>query len=449
MKKQLTLLVLALGLIAGACTPKIECSVPAHMKDGKIILETPDRSPGQESALKMACDPIDTVRVGFIGIGGRGASAVWRYTEIPGAKIVAVADKYQEKIDYIINDLAADGITGIDGYVGEDAWKEMCNRDDIDLIYICTPWLLHTPMAVYAMEHGKHAVCEVPSATSIDECWQLVNTCEKTRKHFMMLENCCYDFFETSTREMAHAGLFGEILHVEGAYLHNLDPYWEGYTDNWRLSYNQSHRGDNYPTHGIGPICQVLNIHRGDRLDYVVSMDTKSVRGAAKGKLLMDADEFADGDHTVSLIRTVNGKMVEVQHNVYSNRPYSRIHQLTGTEGFAQKYPQEHIALGEDFLDWEAKEALLEQYKPEMIRKIEDKAREVGGHGGMDYIMDYRLIYCLRNGLPLDEDVYDAAEWCCLTELSGLSMKYGSVPVEVPDFTRGDWNKLDGITFAE
>ena len=465
MKKSLLFFALAAGLIMCGCNKKIECSVPAHFEDGKIVLETPEREPGQQSALQMACEPIDTVRVGFIGIGGRGNSAVWRYTEVPGAKIVAVADKYQEKIDDIINGLAEDGITGIATYVGEDAWKELCERDDIDLVYICTPWLLHTPMAVYAMEHGKHAACEVPIATSIDECWQLVNTCEKTRKHCMMLENCCYDFFETATLEMAQKGLFGEVLQVQGAYLHCLDGFWDGYTDNWRLSYNQSHRGDNYPTHGIGPVCQVLNIHRGDRFDYVVSMDTKSVRGAARGKEKMGLDEFADGDHTTSLIRTVNGKMVEIQHNVYCARPYSRMHQIIGTEGSAQKYPIECLAVSgknipdaaelgleeldaENFMDEEAFNKLMEAYKPDMIREIEDRAREVGGHGGMDYIMDCRLIYCLRNGLPLDEDVYDAAEWCCLTELSGLSIKNGSAPVAVPDFTRGDWNKIQGFSRA-
>lgn len=466
MKNQLIFTAIAVGIIATACTAKVECSVPARFEGGTIVLDTPDREAGQQSALKMACEPIDTVRIGFIGIGGRGGGALWRYANMDGTRIVAICDKYQEKVDNGLGILEENGITGVDSYVGENAWMEMCGRDDIDLVYITTPWLCHTPMAVYAMEHGKHAVCEVPAATSIAECWQLVNTCEKTRKHFMMLENCCYDFFETSTLNMARQGLFGEILHVEGAYLHNLDSFWEAYTDNWRLSYNQSHRGDNYPTHGIGPVCQVLDIHRGDRMDYVVSMDTKSVKGAASGKRLMGVDEFADGDHTVSLIRTVNGKMIEIHHNVYSRRPYSRIHQLTGTMGMAQKYPDEHLAINagnipdgvlpecgkldsESFMDDDLQERLLEAYKPDMIREIEDRARKVGGHGGMDYIMDYRLIYCLRNGLPLDEDVYDAAEWCCLTELSGLSINNGSAPVKVPDFTRGDWNLLQGLTFAE
>ena len=303
MKKHLFLISLAAGIIFGGCSKKIECSVPAHFENGKIVLETPEREPGQQSALQMACEPIDTVRIGFIGVGGRGCGAVWRYTNIPGTRIVAIADKYQEKVDHIMGELAEDGITGIDTYVGEDAWKEMCERDDIDLVYICTPWLLHTPMAVYAMEHGKHAACEVPIATSIEECWQLVNTCEKTRKHCMMLENCCYDFFEMAALGMAQAGLFGEVYHVEGAYIHFLAEDWDR-SEPWRLDFNMENRGDNYPTHGLGPICQVLNIHRGDKMDYLVAMDTPSYNGKAAARRWRNSDECLDGDHTISLIRT-------------------------------------------------------------------------------------------------------------------------------------------------
>lgn len=300
---------------------------------------------------------------------------------------------------------------------------------------------------------------------SIDECWQLVNTCEKTRKHCMMLENCVYDFFETTTLNMAQQGLFGDVTHVQGGYIHNLDPYWDQYDANWRLKYNRTHRGDNYPTHGIGPVCQVLNIHRGDKMDYVVSMDSAPIHGKAVAKAKMNVDEFADGDHTVSLIRTHNGKIIEIQHNVYARRPYDRLYQITGTKGFATKYPQEHYALmsdklpqgnpdyqnldGESFVSPQAQDSLMQKYKFPIVAAIEEKAKQVGGHGGMDYIMDYRLIYCLRHGLPLDEDVYDAAEWSCLTELSRLSIENNSMPVAVPDFTRGDWNKVRGFHPAE
>ena len=449
MKKLFVLAFAALCIVA--CKDKIEASVPASIKDGMIELKTPDREPGQVSALQMACDPIDTVRIGFVGIGARGLGAVSRFTQQEGIRIVALCDLYQDHVDNGQNVLAEAGFPKAAEYVGEDSYKQLCESDDIDLVYITTSWLAHTPISVYAMEHGKHVACEVPAALSIDECWQLVNTCEKTRKHFMMLENCCYDFYEMSALNMAQHGLFGEIYHVEGAYIHNLNGFWDDYTDNWRLSYNQAHRGDNYPTHGIGPICQVLNIHRGDRMDYVVSQDTESYVGLAKAKEKMGSETFADGDHTVSLIRTAKGKQIEIQHNVYSGRPYSRMYQITATDGFASKYPKESFTLQpnpEKFLSEAQVDSLLEAYKPAFVGEIEEKARKVGGHGGMDYIMDYRLIYCLRNGLPLDEDVYDAAEWSCLTELGGLSCSHGSMPVRVPDFTRGDWQKVEGFSYA-
>lgn len=467
--------ILILLLAAASCsTQKAETSVPHKIEDGRIILEAPDRAPGQESALLMTCDPIDTVRVGFIGVGMRGESAVHRFTFIDGVKIVALCDLEQDYVSRSQRTLARKNLPPAAEYVGEEAWKELCERDDIDLVYICTPWDTHVPMSVYAMEHGKHVAVEVPAAMSIAECWQLVDTSEKTRKHCMMLENCVYDFFEMTALNMAQQGLFGEIIYAEGAYIHNLDPFWKAYHSNWRLRYNATHRGDVYPTHGIGPACQILNIHRGDKMDYLVSMDTKSVHGKTVAEeqlspeeleeLGITADEFANGDHVSTLIRTAKGKQLQIQHNVYTRRPYNRMYSFTGVDGYACKYPVEGFALktenlssegldyqnldGERFVSAEIRAELMEKYRHPIVAEIEAKAKEVGGHGGMDFIMDYRLIYCLRNGLPLDQDVYDAAEWSCLTELSGLSIAYGSMPVEVPDFTRGDWDKIQGYRHA-
>ena len=450
-------------VIAASCSrfgsSRIDASLPASVKDGVITLKTPARAPGQVSAIGLAADPIDTVRIGFIGLGMRGDDAVRRSTFIEGTKATALCDLYPDRVARMQDFLASKGLPEAAAYDGEDGWKALCERDDVDLVYICTDWKHHTPMAVYAMEHGKHVVVEVPAAMSIKECWALVDASERTRRHCMMLENCVYDFFEVTVLEMAKAGLFGDIYHVEGAYIHNLNPFWHEYADNWRLLYNAEFRGDNYPTHGIGPLCQVLGIHRKDLMDYVVSMDTDSFNGKKLAKENLGTEEFANGDHTVSLIRTLEGRQIEIQHNVYAARPYSRMYQLTGTEGFANKYPTKGIAIkaesageriegvnydkldGERFVPKEVYDALMEQYKPDYVRDIEKKAREVGGHGGMDFIMDSRLIHCLRNGLPLDMDVYDAAEWSCLTELSRISIENGSAPVRVPDFTRGDWKK--------
>ena len=447
-------------LLTVSCGKRIEASVKACVKEGRIVLKTPARPAGQQNALLLTAPAMDTVRVGFIGLGMRGTGAVKRFIHLQGTKTTALCDLFPEKVAKNAKILADAGKPEAACYDGTDGWKALCERDDVDLVYICTDWKTHTPMAVYAMEHGKHVALEVPAAMSIAECWQLVNTCEKTRKHCMMLENCVYDWFEATALNMAQHGLFGEIYHAEGGYIHNLDPFWKKYEGNWRLEYNRHNRGDNYPTHGIGPVCQAMNMHRGDRMDYLVSQDTDSFHGK---EVSGDAD-FADGDHTVTLIRTARGRQIEIQHNVYASRPYSRLYQLTGTEGFVNKYPTKGIAVkgdkiddgeadyekldGERFVPKDVYDKLMEQYKPDIIKKIEDEALKVGGHGGMDFIMDYRLVYCLRNGLPLDQDVYDAAEWSCLTELSRLSIENGSAPVAVPDFTRGDWNLVNGYSYA-
>ena len=436
-----------------------------RIKDGVIVFDEPAPAKGQEDMLLFAADPIDTVRTGFIGLGMRGPDAVRRFTYIDGAKVVALCDLEADRVAKSQEILAGRGKPAAAEYSGEDGWKQLCERDDIDLVYICTNWQTHVEMAVYAMECGKHVAVEVPAAMSVAECWRLVDTSERTRKHCMMLENCVYDFFELTCLNMAQQGLFGEVLHAEGAYIHNLEPFWDYYHDNWRLDFNQKHSGDVYATHGFGPDCQVLNIHRGDKLEYLVSMDTKSVVGLEVAKEKMGVDTFANGDQTSTLVKTRNGKTVLIQHNVYTPRPYDRMYQLVGTKGFADKYPNSAFAFEPDqiadaaaeydnlsshsYVPREVRDSLMAKYKHPIAKEIEEKAREVGGHGGMDFIMDYRLVWCLRNGKPLDMDVYDAAEWSCLGELTAASIANGSKPVKIPDFTRGRWNKVDGLKLAE
>ena len=436
-----------------------------RIKDGVIVFDEPAPANGQEDMLLFAADPIDTVRTGFIGLGMRGPDAVRRFTYIDGAKVVALCDLEADRVAKSQEILAGRGKPAAAEYSGEDGWKQLCERDDIDLVYICTNWQTHVDMAVYAMECGKHVAVEVPAAMSVAECWRLVDTSERTRKHCMMLENCVYDFFELTCLNMAQQGLFGEVLHAEGAYIHNLEPFWDYYHDNWRLDFNQKHSGDVYATHGFGPDCQVLNIHRGDKLEYLVSMDTKSVVGLEVAKEKMGVDTFANGDQTSTLVKTRNGKTILVQHNVYTPRPYDRMYQLVGTKGFADKYPNSAFAFEPDqiadaaaeydnlsshsYVPREVRDSLMAKYKHPIAKEIEEKALEVGGHGGMDFIMDYRLVWCLRNGKPLDMDVYDAAEWSCLGELTAASIANGSKPVKIPDFTRGRWNKVDGLKLAE
>lgn len=446
--------------------------------DGIIRTEVPVRPADQEDMLLFAAPPMDTVRIGFIGLGMRGPGAVSRMCRIDGTRIVALCDVEQDRAESAGKIVTGYGRPAADLYYGsEDAWKQLCDRDDIDLVYIATDWKTHAMMAKYAMEKGKHVAIEVPAAMSLKEIWDLVETSERTRKHCMQLENCVYDFFELTTLNMAQHGLFGEILHGEGGYIHNLDEFWDEYWNDWRLLYNKDNRGDVYPTHGLGPICQVMDIHRGDKMNVLVSMDTKAVNGKEyyekhRGQA---APDFRNGDHTMTMIRTEKGKTILIQHDVVNPRPYNRLYQITGTKGFANKYPDEGYVIdpsavegledsdeagpasvkadienlsAHSYIPEDLKKVLMEKYRHPIQKELEETARKVGGHGGMDYIMDYRLIYCLRNGLPLDMDVYDLAEWCCLTELSAISIENGNAPVEVPDFTRGGWDRIDGYRHA-
>lgn len=429
-----------------------------------VRLEAPERLAGQENVLQLRCDPIPTVRVAFIGLGSRGLEAVRRFMYLEGIEVVAICDI---KKDFVIKTqelLAENNKPKALEFTGEEDWKKVCELENVDLVYNCTHWALHTPIAVYAMEQGKHIALEVPAAMSIEDCWKLVDTAEKTRRHCMMLENCCYDFFEMATLNMAQQGLLGEIVHVEGAYIHDLrelnfkSPEDGGYQGMWRLEYNEKNKANIYPTHGLGPVCQALNIHRGDKMNYLVSMssDQFGMTEYAKKKFGENSDyakrTYEQGDMNTTIVKTEKGKTIMIQHDVISPRPYNRIHMLSGTKGFVQKYPIQGIALepnAHEFLQEEDMEKMLKKYEHPIVKEVGEKAKEVGGHGGMDFIMDYRLIYCLRNGLPLDQDVYDAAEWSSLVELTEISVRNGSVPVEVPDFTRGDWNKLQKLEFAK
>ena len=435
-------------------------------QSGVIKVDVPERPAGQESALGMTADPIEVVRVGFVGLGMRGYSAVDRFVHVPDSKIAALCDVEADRVERSVAVLERNGLEPALTFSGsEDAWKGLCESLEVDLVYICTDWKSHVPIALYAMECGKHVAIEVPAATTLEDIWALIDMSEKTRRHCMMLENCVYDFFEMSTLAMAQAGLFGEVIHVEGSYHHCLDPYWSEYWNSWRLEYNKEHRGDVYPTHGIGPICQVLGIHRGDRMKTLVSMDTKAINGPKIYELKTGTPcpEFKNADQTNTLIRTENGKTMLIQHDVLTPRPYDRMYQVVGTDGYAGKYPVSlyclrentsledgYDALGtEKIYSGEALKSLQEGYPNALLNpEFVELAKSVGGHGGMDFIMDYRLIYCLHNGLPLDMDVYDMAEWCCISDLSRISLENGSMPVEVPDFTRGDWNKVDGYSYA-
>ncbi len=448
-------------ILSAAFLAAISCSQSAKI----IKTPVPPRPAGQESMLQFAAEPIADVGIGVVGLGDRGSGAVHRLSYVPGSHVAAICDVEPDRAEKNLKVLESRGMTA-KVYAGdEEVYKQLCEDPDVDLVYICTDWIHHVPVALYAMEHGKHVALEVPSAETLQACWDLVNTSERTRKHCMILENCCYDFFELTALTMAQQGVFGDIIHVEGSYHHNLDPYWDNYWHNWRLEFNQKHRGDLYPTHGFGPVCQALNIHRGDRLTTLVAMDTDPFNGPkhVEKRTGKPCTDFQNGDETMTMIRTAKGKSILIEHDVMTPRPYDRMYQLVGTDGYAAKYPVGQICLrteatGEvDYEDLEFEkvyegddlEELMAKYRnPILTPELEALAKEVGGHGGMDFIMDYRLVYCLNNGLPLDMDVYDLAEWCCVTELSRISIENGCAPVEIPGFTRGDWYKIQGFSYA-
>lgn len=431
-------------------------SVPEFLEDIPL-------NPPAFNMCGYAAPKIETVRIGFIGLGNRGSDAVRRIANIEGVEIKALCDKLPEKVAASQKQLSEKGLPKAMEYTGsENAWRNLCDNPDLDLVYICTPWDLHTPMAVAAMKAGKHAASEVPAATTLDECWELVETSEKTRKHCMMLENCCYDFFELLTLNMARNGLLGELIHVEGAYIHDLRSMnfsKTDYVDMWRIKENIGRNGSLYPTHGLGPIAQCLDINRGDKMDYLVSMQSADFNMGPMARELAAKDDFYKGyvgqpyrgNMNNTLIRTNKGKTMLIQHDVSSPRPYSRIHIVSGAKGYAQKWPTPaKISFGHGWVDEAEMKALEEKYTTPLVKHVGEIAKKVGGHGGMDFIMDWRLIDCLRNGLPLDQDVYDAALWSAVAPLSEKSVAKRSTSIKVPDFTKGAWatNKPVDLTLA-
>ena len=388
------------------------------------------------SVLNLRCEPIECVRIGFVGLGVRAKRAVQRMMHIQGCRITALCDLVEENLKEAEEIIAQHTTEKPAVFKGDTGWKQLCEASDIDLVYICTDWASHADIAVYAMQCGKHAATEVPAATTVADCWRLVDTAEATRRHCIMLENCCYDEFELCTINMVRQGVLGEIIHAEGSYLHDLreriatNDNGERKWSNWQIEFMNSHNGNPYPTHGLGPIALAMDINRGDRMKSIVSVS--SVR--------VGENEGLSGTMNSSLITTEKGKTILVQHCISLPRPYSRSFLLSGTEGFAQKYPVPMFAFApdsENAITGTECEKITEKYRHPFVTEYKERGTELCGRRWIDYAMDSRLIYCLRNGLPLDMNVYDAALWSCLVELTDISANNGGMPVEIPDFTRG------------
>lgn len=419
---------------------------------GSVLIPVMAKSPliGEAPDFKIP-KALKTVRMGFIGVGGMGTAHFRNFTKIKGVEIKAVCDLMESRTKRAQNLCQEAGLEIPEAYHKDEYdYKRLIARKDLDLVFIATPWKWHVTMCLESMNSGKHAATEVPAAYTIDDCWKLVETSEDTGKYCIMMENCNYDRTEMTLLNMVKKGLFGEMLHAECGYLHDLravkhDMDGEGV---WRRHHSMKRNGDFYPTHGLGPIAQCMDINRGNQFDYLVSMATKS-RGlelyAEKefGKESPQADEeFVLGDVVTTLIRTKRGETIVLTHDTSSPRPYSRDILIQGTKGIAQKYPKAliHIEGMSPAHRWEELSKYKDEYTHPVWKELES-ASKGAGHGGMDFIEDYRLINALLKGIEPDMDVYDAAALSVVCELSELSIAANGRPIEFPDFTRGRWKK--------
>ncbi len=422
----------------------------------------------------LACAPLETVKVGVIGLGMRGPGAVYRLSAIPGVRVTALSDLFEARVAAPTSWLTEHGFSAPKGYFGgPDEWKKLVDDPDVNLVYVATPWQMHVEMVKYALSHKKHVACEVPMVFHVDDCWDIIDLAEENRVHCMLLENCCYGESEMLALNMVRQGILGTLVHGEGAYIHDLRAWnfrensYEGF---WRLKWNAQHGGNPYATHGLGPICQYMNVGRGDQMRVLTCLNSASfgfeeyvkahaaeieaLKAKSKGEKYGMSDVRAlsgpwqQGDMSTAVIKTVKGRTIMVQHDTTSPRPYTRINLISGTKGVLQDYPL-RIALDPKYtaphLGWASEAQLREivaKYRHPLWQESGELAKRLGGHGGMDFLMDLRLCYCLQNGLPLDINVYESCQWSVLAELTEISNANDGAPVEVPDFTRGAWQEL-------
>ena len=397
----------------------------------------------------------ERIRLGIIGVGGRGTSLLRDLLAIDGVEVKAICDLVPEKVARAQKAVTDRGQPEPAGFSkGEWDFKNLTQLD-LDIIYIATPWNWHVPMALSSMNNGKHAAVEVPAAVTLDECWQLVDTSEATRRHCVILENCCYGENELTVLGMVRDGVFGEVTHAEAAYLHDLRSILTANEGEglWRRSPHMKRNGNLYPTHGLGPVAHYLNIHCGDRFDYMVSVSSCEASLSAyvqahfpEGDPKRD-EKYVCGDMNTSIIKTLKGRTILLQHDVVNPRPYSRLNSISGTKGAFADYPPRVFVDGQGEESWRAIDSFRDKYEHPLWKNMGEMARKTGGHGGMDYIMNYRLMDCLKRGLPPDIDVYDAAAWSVPTPLSEASVAQNGAPQKFPDFTRGRWNASDQTKF--
>lgn len=408
------------------------------------------------SMVNFSVAPIKTVRVGIIGLGNRGKTLLDMLQLLvtqKKAEIVALSDLDEKNIRHAEKKLSAwQKGKARSYYKNKDDWKNLAKQDNIDLLLIATPWEWHTPMCLFGMRKGKHVACEVPIAYTMNDCWDLVRTAEETKRHCIMIENCCYNEEELFVLNMIERGAFGDLTHTEGAYLHDLrahilsDTY---YKDQWRLKHHVDRDGNFYTTHGLGPIAQYLRIGRGDTFAHLTSMSSRELNLSEAAKREKSPyTTFKCGDMNTTLIKTENGKSIMLQFDVHTGRPYSRINKVVGTKAVHDGYPSRLYIdngkleyWGHKWLPQEEYNAHRQKFMHPMIKKLKKVSQDFKhGHGGMDFVMIYRLISCLNLGAPLDHNVYDGVMWSAVTPLSELSVASNSLSLPFPDFTGGTWS---------
>jgi len=448
-----------LASLAGLSLPAANALYARNLADEESLSDLPKQIEEHRRTHKQrfnmsgyAAPAMDRVRVGIIGLGNRGPTYIKTMGPLNGVQIKALAELRPEKAKQAEKMAQACGHHP-DVYTGdESAWKELCRRDDIDLVVVTTHYPAHANMGMVAMRHGKHTAIAVPVAATIEECWDLVKTAEETKKHCMMLENCSYHTFQMTTLNMARKGFYGELVHGECAYnsskmRNNFSKsmYW----NMWWLKEYAAKKGNIYPTHGLGPICQMMDINRGDQFDFLVSMESKDFMMADKAAELSEEDPFYRefngrdyrGNMNSTLIKTKRGRTIMLQHDATTPSPETYIMGAYGTKGASLKYPSPpRICTGNH--RWASQDVynkVMEQYKPKIIKTFNEMATKLGGHGGSDAYKSWRLIDCLRGGFPLDIDVYDSVTWSCILPLSSWSVHNDSNSIRIPDFTAGAW----------
>ncbi len=443
--------------IAGAAATGIMVGCAVE-KNGGI----PSRLSGARYRGDYAAPKLDTVRCAFIGVGARGSGHNSQIAEIEGTEVVAICDLYEDLAKKAQDkSVKAGGGTRHKNiklyYENADSWKQMLREVKPDMVVIATPWKLHAPMAIEAMKAGAHAFVEVPLALTNEELWDIVDTSETTGKHCMMMENVNYGREELIYLNMCRQGLIGELLHAEASYIHELRGQMksERSTGSWRTYHYASRDGNLYPTHGLGPVAQYMNLARGDdNFGRLVSYSTPGRGRELYAKERFPADhkwnkiDFKGGDMNTSIIKTNLGRTVMVQWDETSPRPYSRHNLIQGTKGTLAGFPNRVALEGgvegatENHHKWaegEQLEALFAKYEHPLYKRLGELAKKMGGHGGMDFIMRYRMIECLRLGQPLDQNVYEGAFWSAVSPLSEKSVAEDGAPQVFPDFTRGEW----------